>query len=96
MVNRPPNIDPDKTSFVLFPGQGSSFVGMGKDVVDLPEVKQMFQAANEMLRTNLLRTCLEGPKEKLEKTIHSQPATYIVSLAKMIKLHKEDENNDVC
>lgn len=89
--NGPKGIDIDKSSVFLFPGQGAQFVGMGKHLIDTSKVKHMFQCANEMLRTNLLKTCLEGPQSKLNETIHCQPATYIVSLAAVAKLQDEDD-----
>ncbi|KAK4469566.1 hypothetical protein MN116_007106 [Schistosoma mekongi] len=61
---RATDIEPNKTSVILFPGQGSHFVGMGRDLIKLPKIKEMFQCANEILRTNILRTCLEGPASK--------------------------------
>lgn len=64
---------------------------MGKDLIKLPKIKQMFQCANEILRTDILRTCLEGPASKLSKTIHCQPATFIISLAALVKLREENE-----
>ncbi|CAL8103542.1 unnamed protein product [Calicophoron daubneyi] len=88
--HRPANIKPEDTSIILFPGQGAQFVGMGKNLVQLPKVKEMFQYANEILRTDLLKTCLEGPQSKLDQTIHCQPATYVVSLAAMTKLQMDD------
>uniref|UniRef100_A0AA85K3M9 [acyl-carrier-protein] S-malonyltransferase n=1 Tax=Trichobilharzia regenti TaxID=157069 RepID=A0AA85K3M9_TRIRE len=88
---RATDIEPDKTSIILFPGQGAQFVGMGKELVKLPKIKEMFQCANEILRTDILRTCLEGPVSKLSKTIHCQPATYIISLAAIAKLREEND-----
>ncbi|KAH8860879.1 Malonyl-CoA-acyl carrier protein transacylase, mitochondrial [Schistosoma japonicum] len=88
---RATNIEPNKTSVILFPGQGSHFVGMGRDLIKLPKIKQMFQCANEILRTDILRTCLEGPASKLSKTIHCQPATFIISLAALAKLREEND-----
>ncbi|CAH8486164.1 unnamed protein product [Schistosoma turkestanicum] len=64
---------------------------MGKDLIKLPKIKQMFQCANEILRTDILRTCLEGPASKLSKTIHCQPATFIISLAALVKLREEND-----
>ncbi|VDP95828.1 unnamed protein product [Trichobilharzia regenti] len=92
---RATDIEPDKTSIILFPGQGAQFVGMGKELVKLPKIKEMFQCANEILRTDILRTCLEGPVSKLSKTIHCQPATYIISLAAIAKL-REENDEELC
>ncbi|CAH8494462.1 unnamed protein product [Heterobilharzia americana] len=90
LYERTTNIDPSKTSIILFPGQGSQFVGMGRELVKIPKIKQMFQCANEILRTDILRTCLDGPASKLSKTIHCQPATFIISLAAIAKLREEN------
>lgn len=44
-----PKQDPRETSIMLFPGQGSQYVGMAKGLVSIPEVKDMFQIAKEVL-----------------------------------------------
>lgn len=41
---------PDKPTFVLFPGQGSQYVGMAKAYVDIPEAKELFDMASDILR----------------------------------------------
>ncbi|VDN15882.1 unnamed protein product [Dibothriocephalus latus] len=87
--DRPQTVPIEKTSIIMFPGQGAQFVGMGKNVIDIPGVKDMFESASSMLRTDLLKTCLEGPPEKLKKTIHCQPAVYVTSLAAAKKLQLE-------
>lgn len=43
-------IDPSDTSVVLFPGQGAQYVGMAKNLIKFPEVKNMFEIANEILK----------------------------------------------
>ncbi|KAL7063097.1 hypothetical protein AAHC03_01961 [Spirometra sp. Aus1] len=87
--DRPVTVPIESTSVLLFPGQGAQFVGMAKNLIDVPGVKDMFESASSILRTDLLKTCLEGPPEKLMKTIHCQPAVYVTSLAAAKKLQLE-------
>jgi len=66
----------------LFPGQGSQFVGMGKDIVDIyPQAKQVFEEAREALGFDLERLCFEGPEKELGLTINTQPAILATSVA---------------
>lgn len=80
-LSRRPNIDPRDTSIFLFPGQGSQYVGMAKDLVQYPNVAAMFHCASEVLRYDLLKLCMEGPEEKLNRTVYCQPAIFVTSLA---------------
>ncbi len=67
---------------VLFPGQGSQFVGMGKDLYDkFPSAKQVFENANDTLGYPLTEICFAGPEEKLTRTFYAQPAIFVTSLA---------------
>ena len=78
------------TNTFLFPGQGAQYVGMaGQLVKDVPKAKEMFEQASEVLGYDLLKLCLEGPKEKLDSTVISQPAIYVASLAAVEKLRME-------
>lgn len=79
-------IDPKNTSVVLFPGQGSQFVGMGSDLFQYPNVEEMYERASEILRYDLKRMCLEGPREQLNQTVHCQPAVVVTSLAAVERL----------
>lgn len=63
-----PKIDPNDTCIILFPGQGSQFVGMAERVLDAPNVKTLFKTAKRILGYDLLELCLNGPAEKLNKT----------------------------
>ena len=65
---------------VIFPGQGSQMVGMGKDFYDKYDlVKKLFKEADDVLGLNLSNIILEGPKDKLDLTINTQPAIFLIS-----------------
>ena len=64
----------------LFPGQGSQYVGMGKDFYDNYDIaREIFSKANEILGFNFSKLCFEGPEEKLKLTEYTQPALLTVS-----------------
>ncbi len=66
----------------LFPGQGAQSVGMGRQLVESsPEARDCFAQAQAILGYDLLQICLEGPAEKLDSTVYSQPALFVTSLA---------------
>ena len=65
---------------VIFPGQGSQTIGMGKEFYkNFRIVKDFFSEANEALKINLTKIILEGPKEELDLTANTQPAIFLVS-----------------
>jgi len=72
----------------LFPGQGSQYVGMAKDLYDNSvEAKEMVLTANEALGINLSHILFNGPEEELKQTEYTQPAIFLhsVILASLIR-----------
>ena len=68
-----------KTAFV-FPGQGSQFVGMGKDFYDhIPVARELMEEANNVLGYDLADICFNGPEESLKLTENTQPALLVHS-----------------
>lgn len=67
---------------LLFPGQGSQAVGMGKDLTEkYPEARRTFEEADEALGYKLSQICFEGPEDQLRLTEITQPAILTASLA---------------
>jgi len=70
-----------KTAYI-FPGQGAQVVGMGKDFYDTePVAKEIFDKADKIVGFNLAKICFEGPEDKLNSTVISQPAIFTTSVA---------------
>ncbi|MDN5292740.1 MAG: [acyl-carrier-protein] S-malonyltransferase [Eubacteriales bacterium] len=66
----------------VFPGQGSQFVGMGRDVYEhFPEAREVFAEADRILPFKVSELCFNGPEEKLNLTAYTQPAILTVSVA---------------
>ena len=80
---------------VIFPGQGSQLVGMGKDLHDKHSfVRDLFQEADETLGFSLSKFVLNGPKDDLDLTENTQPAIFLVSYS-IFRLIKEEFKIDL-
>jgi [acyl-carrier-protein] S-malonyltransferase len=75
------DLDP-ANSTLIFPGQGSQFVGMGRDLAEnYPAAAQVFETADASLGLALSQIMWEGPAEALNDTVNTQPALFVHSLA---------------
>ncbi len=80
---------------VIFPGQGSQIVGMGKEFFDKYNlVKELFKEADDSLGISLSKIILEGPKEHLDLTINTQPAIFLISYS-IFQVIKKEFNIDL-
>jgi [acyl-carrier-protein] S-malonyltransferase len=74
----------------IFPGQGSQYVGMGKDLFDeIPAARRYYEQADTLLGVELSKICFEGPEAVLRQTANTQPAIFLHSilLTRLVGLH---------
>jgi len=75
---------------VIFPGQGSQLVGMGKEFYEKYDlVKKLFREADDTLKFPISKLILEGPKEELDLTTNTQPAIFVISYSIFSVVKKE-------
>jgi [acyl-carrier-protein] S-malonyltransferase len=74
----------------LFPGQGSQYAGMGRDLAEeFPAARQIFEEADTALGFALSKLCFNGPSDQLELTENTQPAILTVSIAALRVMERE-------
>ncbi len=79
-----------ETSVFVFPGQGSQFIGMGKDLAEsFTQAREVFAEVNDALSQDLTKIMFEGPESDLNLTENTQPALMAVSMAVMRVLEGE-------
>ena len=80
---------------VIFPGQGSQMIGMGKKFFEKYDlVRELFKKADDALNFSLSKIILEGPKEALDLTKNTQPAIFLISYS-IFQVVKEEFNVDL-
>ena len=80
---------------LVFPGQGSQTIGMGKDFFESYDlVKDLFKQADDSLGASLSKIILEGPKDELDLTVNTQPAIFLISYS-IFQVMKKEFNIDL-
>lgn len=74
-------VDPQERSVVLFGGEGSEYVGMVEDTLDLPGVQEMYEQAQQILGYDVLDVTLNGPRKRLQSMEYNHVALFMANMA---------------
>lgn len=81
---------------LLFPGQGSQYVGMGRALWERSALaRDLFARASDLLGYDAGRLCFEGPEERLNTTLYTQPSVYLLDVC-VLRVLQQDAHLDVC
>lgn len=81
---------------LLFPGQGTQYIGMGRDVCDLsPATTHVWDCASDIAGFDVRRLCFKGPLPKLDKTQYQQVAVTAVNIASLLALRANTEVGEI-
>ena len=87
-------VKPWKRPALIFPGQGSQYVGMGAELAKAsPAARELFKRADEVFDGPLSHLCFEGSQEELDKTINQQPANFVTCIAWLKALEERWQDN---
>lgn len=79
-----------KRVFLVFPGQGTQYIGMGKDIYEkFDYVRKFYSTASEIVGVKMEKLVFEGEEDKLKETVNAQPSIFLTSVAMLEVLRKE-------
>ncbi|MCX8052754.1 MAG: ACP S-malonyltransferase [Armatimonadetes bacterium] len=83
----------EKKVALVFPGQGSQAVGMGKDFAEsFPDAAEIFDRADRLMGYSISQLCFSGPEDELRQTVNTQPALYVTSAAALTALYSSQSH----